>query len=94
MRETEIDRGGRVLRVRDAGDPGGDAVMYFHGTPDSWVHLCSGEQLAVDLGFRLVSFDWPGYDGSTTALFGLASIAADAHAVAGPFQLFPEHWTA
>jgi hypothetical protein len=30
MRETEIDRGGRVLRVRDAGDPGGAEVMYFH----------------------------------------------------------------
>ncbi|MGD0375774.1 MAG: alpha/beta hydrolase [Streptosporangiaceae bacterium] len=82
MRETEIDRGGRVLRVRDAGDPGGDAVMYFHGTPGSRLDLCFGEQLAAGRGVRLVSFDRPGYGGSSPAPFGLASIAADAHAVA------------
>jgi hypothetical protein len=29
MREIEIDRGDRVLRVRDAGEPGGTAVIYF-----------------------------------------------------------------
>ena len=82
MRETEIDRGGRVLRVRDAGDPGGAEVMYFHGTPSSRLDLCFGEQLAAERGVRLVSFDRPGYGGSTPASFGLASIAADAHAVA------------
>jgi pimeloyl-ACP methyl ester carboxylesterase len=82
MRETEIDRGGRVLRVRDAGDPGGNAVMYFHGTPGSRLDLCFGEQLAADRGVRLVSFDRPGYGGSSPAPFGLASVAADAHGVA------------
>lgn len=82
MRETEIDRGGRVLRVRDTGDPGGAEVMYFHGTPSSRLDLCFGEQFAAECGVRLVSFDRPGYGGSTPAPFGLASIAADAHAVA------------
>ena len=82
MRETEIDRGGRVLRVRDTGDPGGAEVMYFHGTPSSRLDLCFGEQLAAECGVRLVSFDRPGYGGSTPAPFGLASIAADAHAIA------------
>lgn len=82
MRETEISRGGRVLRVRDAGDPGGGVVMYFHGTPGSRLDLSFGEQIAADRGVRLVSFDRPGYGGSTPAPFGLASIAADAHAVA------------
>ncbi len=82
MRETEIDRCGRVLRVRDAGDPGGAEVMYFHGTPSSRLDLCSGEQLAAECGVRLVSFDRPGCGGSTPAPFGLASIAADAHAIA------------
>jgi pimeloyl-ACP methyl ester carboxylesterase len=56
--------------------------MYFHGTPGSRLDLCFGEQLAADRGVRLVSFDRPGYGGSTPAPFGLASIAADAHAVA------------
>jgi len=82
MRETEIDRGGRVLRVRDAGEPGGSVVMYFHGTPGCRLDLSFGEQLAAEHGVRLVSFDRPGYGGSTPAPFGLAAIAADAHAVA------------
>jgi pimeloyl-ACP methyl ester carboxylesterase len=82
MRETEIGRGGRVLRVRDAGEPDGAVVMYFHGTPGSRLDLCFGEQLAAERGVRLISVDRPGYGGSTPAPFGLASIAADAHAVA------------
>ena len=57
-------------------------VLYFHGTPSSRLDLCFGEQLAAKRGVRLVSFDRPGYGGSTPAPFGLASIAADAHAIA------------
>jgi pimeloyl-ACP methyl ester carboxylesterase len=82
MREIDIDRGGRVLRVRDAGEPSGPAVMYFHGTPGSRLDLSFGEQIAAGRGVRLISFDRPGYGGSTPAPFGLAAIAADAHAVA------------
>ncbi len=82
MRETEVDRGGRVLRVREAGDPGGTAVMYFHGTPGSRLDLSFGEDIAAAHGTRLIAFDRPGYGGSTAAPFGLASLAADAHAVA------------
>jgi pimeloyl-ACP methyl ester carboxylesterase len=82
MREIDIDRGGRALRARDAGDPAGTAVMYFHGTPGSRLDLTFGEQIAAGHGVRLISFDRPGYGGSTAAPFGLASIAADAHAVA------------
>ena len=67
MRELEVARGGRVLRVRDAGDPGGRAVIYFHGTPGSRLDLCFGEQLAAERGVRIVSFDRPGYGGSTPA---------------------------
>ena len=87
MREIEVDRGGRVLRARDAGDPGGPVVMYFHGTPGSRLDLSFGEQVVADSGVRLVSFDRPGYGGSTPAPFGLASIAADAHAVADALGL-------
>jgi pimeloyl-ACP methyl ester carboxylesterase len=82
MHEIEVDRGGRVVRARDTGDPGGPVVLYFHGTPGSRLDLSFGEQVVADSGVRLVSFDRPGYGGSTPAPFGLASIAADAHAVA------------
>jgi pimeloyl-ACP methyl ester carboxylesterase len=80
--ETDINRGGRVLRVRDAGDPDGAVVMYVHGTTVSRLDLLFGEQLAAERGVRLISFDRPGYGGSSPAPFGLASIAADAHAIA------------
>jgi pimeloyl-ACP methyl ester carboxylesterase len=82
MDELEVDRGGRVLRVRDAGQPDGAAVMYFHGTPGSRLDLRFGEDVAAAYGVRLITFDRPGYGGSTPAPFGLASIAADAHAIA------------
>jgi len=82
VREIEIDRGDRVLRVRDAGDPDGPVVIYFHGTPGSRLDLSFGEHAAAEQGVRLVTFDRPGYGGSTAAPFGLAAIAADAHAVA------------
>ena len=82
MNETDVTRGDRVLRVRDAGDPQGCVVMYFHGTPGSRLDLSFGEQVAAQCGVRLVSFDRPGYGGSTTASFGLESIARDAQAVA------------
>jgi pimeloyl-ACP methyl ester carboxylesterase len=64
MREIEVARGGRVLRARDAGDPNGPAVMYFHGTPGSRLDLSFDEQVVADSGTRLVSFDRPGYGGS------------------------------
>jgi pimeloyl-ACP methyl ester carboxylesterase len=82
VQETEVRRGDRVLRVRDAGDPDGPVVMYFHGTPGSRLDVSFGEDLAAERGVRLVSFDRPGYGGSAAAPFGLASIGADAHAIA------------
>ena len=44
--------------------------------PASRLDLCFGEQFAAERGVRLVSFDRPGYGGSTAAPFGLASIGA------------------
>jgi len=64
------------------GDPDGAVVVYFHGTPGSRLDVCFGEQLAAERGVRLVAFDRVGYGGCTPAPFGLATNAADAHAVA------------
>lgn len=57
-------------------------VLYLHGTPGCRLEPSFGDHMAAERGVRLVSFDRPGYGGSTPAPFGLASIAADAHAVA------------
>lgn len=56
--------------------------MYFHSTPGSRLDLCFGEQVAAARGVRLVSFDRPGYGGSTPVPFGLESTAHAAAAVA------------
>lgn len=82
MAETDISFGDRVLRVRDVGDPQGSPLIYFHGTPGSRLDMAFADDLAADLGVRLVSFDRPGYGGSTPARFGLASVARDTAAVA------------
>jgi pimeloyl-ACP methyl ester carboxylesterase len=81
MRELDVERGGRTLRVRDAGDPQGTPILYFHATPGSRLDLAFADELAAGLGVRLVSFDRPGYGGSTPARFGLVSVARDAEAV-------------
>jgi pimeloyl-ACP methyl ester carboxylesterase len=68
----------RTIRVRTAGDPDGFAVIYFHGTPGSRLDLAFGDDLAATAGVWLISFDRPGYGGSTAGPFGLLSVAADA----------------
>jgi len=80
MTETELARGDRSLRVRDAGDLHGSPVIYFHATPCSRLDMAFAKQLAAEQSVRMVSFDRPGYGGSTAASFGLASIAHDAAA--------------
>ena len=68
--------------VRDAGDPDGAPVLYFHGSPGCRLDVCFGDDAAIDLGVRVISFDQPGYGRSESAPFGLDSVARDAEAVA------------
>jgi pimeloyl-ACP methyl ester carboxylesterase len=82
MREIDVARDERLLRVRDAGDPAGQPVVYFHGTPGSRLDMAFADEIAVEAGVRLISFDRPGYGRSTPARFGLVSVARDAEAVA------------
>lgn len=82
MKETDLARGDRSLRVRDAGDPQGNPIIYFHATPGSRLDMAFADDLATELGVRMVSFDRPGYGGSTPASYGLVSVAQDAAAVA------------
>jgi pimeloyl-ACP methyl ester carboxylesterase len=72
-RELAID--GRTVRVRIAGDPAGFPVLYFHGTPGSRLDLAFGDDLTAAAGVRLISFDRPGYGGSSPGPFGLSSVA-------------------
>lgn len=80
-REVDVPVGGRVVRVREAGDDVGWPVVFFHGLADSRLDLRLGELLAQRIGVRLVSFDRPGYGASTPAAFGSASIARDVEII-------------
>jgi pimeloyl-ACP methyl ester carboxylesterase len=48
------------------------------------MEMAFANDLAAEHGVRVVSFDRPGYDGSSTAPFGLVSIARDAAAESQP----------
>jgi len=80
--ETDLSRGDRIVRVREAGDPQGHPILFFHGTPGSRLDISFADDLAAEVGVRLVSFDRPGYGGSTPAPFGLVSLADDVAAIA------------
>ena len=73
---------GRVLAVEDAGDPAGSPVLVHNGTPMSrhlyapWVADAAGR------GLRLISYDRPGYGGSTPQPGrAVADCAADIRAI-------------
>jgi pimeloyl-ACP methyl ester carboxylesterase len=73
---------GRTLAVEEAGDPDGRPVLAHMGTPNSR-HLY--EPTAADAaarGLRLISYDRPGYGGSTSQPGrSVASCAADVRAI-------------
>jgi pimeloyl-ACP methyl ester carboxylesterase len=58
---------GRVLAIQEGGDPAGVPVLVHNGTPNSRLlygpHVADAERR----GIRLISYDRPGYGGSTPA---------------------------
>ncbi len=73
--------------VRDAGDPAGPVVVFFHGSPGSRIDAVTGEDGARAAGVRVVSFDRPGYGRSDPAPFSLSSVARDVEVIAGALGL-------
>jgi pimeloyl-ACP methyl ester carboxylesterase len=60
---------GRTLHVRDDGEPGDDRLplVLHHGSPQSGLVLSSQLDDAREQGLRVISFDRPGYGGSSRA---------------------------
>jgi pimeloyl-ACP methyl ester carboxylesterase len=56
---------GRTLAVQDAGDPAGQPVFVHMGTPSSRRLYGPNVNDASRRGLRLISYDRPGYGGST-----------------------------
>lgn len=87
--ESDVDLGdGHVLHVYDAGDPGTPdveplVVVWHHGTPNIGAPPRPLFEAAARLGIRWVSYDRPGYGGSTPRPDrDVASAARDVAAVA------------
>jgi pimeloyl-ACP methyl ester carboxylesterase len=85
--ETNLAVGDRILRIRDTGDNDGHPILYFHGTPGSRLDLAFGETDVSPQGIRIISFDRPGYGGSSESAFGLSSVARDALSIADSLGL-------
>jgi pimeloyl-ACP methyl ester carboxylesterase len=58
-------RSGRELLVQEGGDPAGRAVLVQFGTPGSRILYGPHLRDARERGIRLISYDRPGYGGST-----------------------------
>ena len=77
---------GRTLTVASAGDPAGQPVFKLHGTPGSRVLDETSRRDAEERGIRLITYDRPGYGGSTplpgrTVADGAADVRAIAEAL-------------
>ncbi len=79
---------GRTLRIHDAGDPTGVPVLVHYGTPSDGRHFAPHTEAARRDGIRLISYDRPGYGGSTTH-FGrtVADAASDVATIADALEL-------
>jgi pimeloyl-ACP methyl ester carboxylesterase len=62
---TVLTNDGRELQVLARGDPDGCAVLAHNGTPNSRLLFDPHVALAEEQGIRLISYDRPGYGGST-----------------------------
>jgi pimeloyl-ACP methyl ester carboxylesterase len=66
MQEHEVvARDGGVLMVLEDGDRSGRPVLVHNGTPNSRLLFAGDVESARRHGIRLISYDRPGYGGST-----------------------------
>ncbi len=62
----ELGRPGqRILGVTEFGDPEGHPVLAFHGIPGTRLMFRVTDQIARDLGLRIIASDRPGFGRST-----------------------------
>ena len=82
MQRTVHTPDGRTLAVEDSGDPAGRPILAHMGTPSSR-HLYRPNVLdAAQRGLRLISYDRPGYGGSSPQPGRtVADCAADVRAI-------------
>ena len=83
LAETITLPDGRTLGFDDVGEPAGVPVLYVHGSPDSRRARHPGDEIAANLGIRLVAVDRPGAGLSSPHATGtVGSFADDSVALA------------
>lgn len=79
---------GRVLAVWDGGDPAGSPVLVHNGTPMSRHLYGPNVADAAEQGLRLISYDRPGYGGSTPQPGRtVADCTADVRAICSALEI-------
>jgi len=79
---------GRNLRVQEGGDSRGRTVLVHGGTPYSRNLYGPHLEVALEQGIRLISYDRPGYGGSTPhSGRSIADCAADVRAIADALDI-------
>jgi pimeloyl-ACP methyl ester carboxylesterase len=82
MERTVQGPDGRTLAVEEAGDPAGRPVLIHNGTPNSRLIYAPVDADAKARGLRLISYDRPGYGGSSPHPGRtVADCAADVRAI-------------
>lgn len=88
MAEVVKTPGGGMLTAVSSGRPDGEAVFLLHGTPGSLFGPRPRGIYLYRLGIRLISYNRPGYPGSTRAHGrAVADAAADVEAIADHFGI-------
>jgi pimeloyl-ACP methyl ester carboxylesterase len=79
---------GRILQALERGTPDGHPVLVHNGTPNSRLLFDSTVEAAMRHGIRLISYDRPGYGGSSRhAGRTVADCAPDVRAIADALGL-------
>lgn len=79
---------GRTLAVEDAGDPAARVVLVHGGTPNSRHLYGRSVADAAGRGLRLISYDRPGYGGSTPHPgYSVADCAGDVRAICAALEI-------
>jgi pimeloyl-ACP methyl ester carboxylesterase len=80
---TIVASDGRTLMIEEGGDPAGSPILVHNGTPNSRHLYRSWLEDATQHRIRLISYDRPGYGGSTPQPGRtVADCAADVRAIA------------
>lgn len=89
MEEHEVaTQDGRVLKVLEDGDRMGRPVLVHNGMPNSRLLFARDVRSAQRLGIRLISYDRPGYGGSTRRPGrSVADCAEDVRAIARALEI-------